>query len=226
MFRKSLFVALAFAALPAPALAQSSPADRWKAAYEVCHDDEAIIRARFTACSTAIDLGDDPASGATNEDMTSALLTRTQIHIHMEDYSHAIADADRAAVYVEKFTRVHHARCWARGLANVELDVALAACNRSFEISWSDTETYNARGLVYLRLENWEAAYKDFNEIAERRFHAYAQYGAGLAQLAMGNTKDGEALVRRALQRDSTAGEVLNSLGYTPDYMKSVAANN
>ena len=225
MFRTSLFAALAVLTLPAPTLAQTV-AERWQAAQNTCHDDEAIIRARFSACSTAIDLGAAPASGATADDMTSALLTRTQIHIHMEDYSHAIADADRAATYVEKFTRVHHARCWARGLAGVELDVALAACNRSFEIHWSDTETYNARGLVYLRLENWEAAYKDFNQIAEYRFHAYAQYGAGLAQLAMGNTKEGEALVRRALQRDRTAGDVLNSLGYTPDYMKSVAAQN
>lgn len=225
MVRTSLFAALIALALPAPALAQTV-AERWSAALATCENDEAIIRARFSACSTAIDLGAAPASGATAEDMTSALLTRTQIHIHMEDYSHAIADADRAATYIEKFTRVHHARCWARALADVELDVALAACNRSFEIHWSDTETFNARGLVYLRLGDWEAAYKDFAQIAELRFHAYAQYGAGLAQLAMGNTKDGDALIRRALQRDSTAGEVLNGLGYTPDYMKSVAAQN
>lgn len=139
MFRTSLFAALAVLTLPAPTLAQTV-AERWQAAQNTCHNDEAIIRARFSACSTAIDLGAAPASGATADDMTSALLTRTQIHIHMEDYSHAIADADRAATYVEKFTRVHHARCWARALADVELDTALAACNRSFEISWSDTE--------------------------------------------------------------------------------------
>lgn len=158
--------------------------------------------------------------------MYMALMVRTQLNTHAEDYTHAIEDADRAATYIEKITNVQHARCWTRALANVELDVALAACNRSFEINWSDTNTFNARGLVYLRLENWEAAYNDFNQIAEMRFRAYAQYGAGLAQIAMGNTKDGEALVRRALQRDSTAGEVLNSLGYTPDYIKSVAAHN
>lgn len=224
MFRTSLVVALALLIMPVTALAQTDIAARWKAAFATCEDDDAILRARFTSCSTAIDLGQDPASGATTDDMYMALMVRTQLNTNAGDYTHAIEDADRAASYIEKITNVQHARCWTRALANVELDVALAACNRSFEINWSDTNTFNARGLVYLRLEDWEAAYKDFSQIAEMRFRAYAQYGAGLARIAMGYASEGEALVSKALQRDRTAGEVLNSLGYTPDYMKSVAA--
>lgn len=78
-------------------------------------------------------------------------------------------------------------RCWARALANVELDKALADCSRAIRHNGSRPDWLDSRGLVHFRQAHYPLAIGDYD--AALKLHpgmAWSLYMRGQARLALG----------------------------------------
>ena len=90
-------------------------------------------------------------------------------------------------------------RCRARGLMGQELDKALADCNRAARDRRDTPFVFDSRGMVQLRLRNYDKAIQDYDTVlrAQPR-NPWALYGRGLSLLAKGRTAEGEANIAAA----------------------------
>ena len=85
-------------------------------------------------------------------------------------------------------------RCWARAVANVDLDRALADCNESVRLRPGSAGALDSRALVHLRLGQTENAIKDYD--AALRINpkqAPSLYGRGIAKLRLGDVEGAKA---------------------------------
>lgn len=85
-------------------------------------------------------------------------------------------------------------RCWLRVTNDSELPLALADCNASLLADPSSAATRDSRGLVHLKLQNYQAALADYEAaLAADPERGHYLYGRGLARLGLGLTAEGEA---------------------------------
>jgi tetratricopeptide (TPR) repeat protein len=89
--------------------------------------------------------------------------------------------------------------CRARAVLNRELNRALDDCNAAVRDRLGMPLPLESRGLVHLRLRNFEKAITDYDKVlAEQPRNAWALYGRGLAKLGKGSTADGELDIAKA----------------------------
>jgi tetratricopeptide (TPR) repeat protein len=81
----------------------------------------------------------------------------------------------------------------------VELDKALDDCNAALKLRPNTLHFLDNRGLVRLRLGDFERAIADYDVvIKEQPKDAWALYGRGLSKLRKGNTAEGNADIAAA----------------------------
>jgi tetratricopeptide (TPR) repeat protein len=85
-------------------------------------------------------------------------------------------------------------RCWARALANRDLDKALGDCNAAVRMSPHQSEPLDSRGLIHLRRGEFDRAISDYDAaLALAPKSAWSLYGRGLAKLKAGRSAEGQA---------------------------------
>ena len=62
-----------------------------------------------------------------------------------------------------KLGSLYNSRCWARGLANIELDKAMADCEASIRKQGPGRHNLDSRALVHLRQRDYAAAIADYD---------------------------------------------------------------
>jgi tetratricopeptide (TPR) repeat protein len=94
-------------------------------------------------------------------------------------------------------------RCWERAVEGVELERALADCDRSLALAPDDPQTLDSRGLVHFKMGNYQQALIDY-EAASRADpnSAHFLYGRGLSKFYLGNATDGLADMNAAIALD------------------------
>jgi predicted aspartyl protease len=101
-------------------------------------------------------------------------------------------------------------RCWARALANIDLDKALVDCNRAIKRYPARGDWLDSRGLVYFRLANYPLAIGDYD--AALKIYpkvAWTLYMRGQARIFSGHETEGKADQAAALaMRPGIAEEV------------------
>lgn len=109
-------------------------------------------------------------------------------------HAEAIASADRFLRRFAGNVMMLGARCLVRAEAGIELERALRDCNEALEQDSGFDAAKAARALIYLRLERWPEAIRDFGAIlaAEPR-RADALFGRGIARLRSGDRTRGTA---------------------------------
>ena len=112
-------------------------------------------------------------------------------------------------------------RCWLRALQEQELAKALADCNRAFSLSAkaspSSAAVLDSRGLVRLRMGDYDKAIADYDEslkIAPKR--AWPLYGRGVAKMRKKKTEEGEADIAAAAKVWPKIADEFNRRGITP----------
>jgi len=94
---------------------------------------------------------------------------------------------------------VLNSRCWARALANTQLDKALDDCDEALDAKPKEAAYLDSRGLVYLRQGKWKKAIADYNAaLAVNPKMAWSLWGRGLAQLHSGARDPGLADIAAA----------------------------
>jgi tetratricopeptide (TPR) repeat protein len=85
-------------------------------------------------------------------------------------------------------------RCWARALLGSELEKALADCNAALDRMVDSRAFLDSRGLVYLRLGNYDKSIADYDAVlAQQPKSAWSLYGRGLDKLRKGMSAEGKA---------------------------------
>jgi tetratricopeptide (TPR) repeat protein/predicted aspartyl protease len=97
-----------------------------------------------------------------------------------------------------------NARCFARALANVDLDLALADCNRAIR-EGARADWLDSRGLVYFRKGSFAAAISDYDAALKTNpRQVWSLFMRGLAKIALGQADAGKAdqVAARAIEPD------------------------
>lgn len=218
-------IVFAAAMLAGPAFSQDNAWSQWQDGAGACYDQTLDAQKRVEGCSTAITLSSNPSVDADFEDVKKLRLDRASVYLALKDYPKAIADADAAQKIDQYDVRALNMQCWTRGVANVELEKAHAACTEAIRVNKDEPASFDSRGLVNLRLGKWAEAFEDYRVAARFLTMPFSRYGAGLAVLAYGlDMPRGEGLISSALERDPKAGDELNALGFTPEKMKTIGA--
>ena len=90
-------------------------------------------------------------------------------------------------------------RCWARAVANVELDLALADCDEAVRAAPRSAPVLDTRAFVYLRMGRNEEAIKDYDAALQGNTGLSASfYGRGVAKLRLGDVEGAKADLFRA----------------------------
>lgn len=104
-----------------------------------------------------------------------------------------------------EFDAILNERCWARALANIALDRALADCNRAIRDSGAQPDLLDSRGLVYFRQGKYPLAISDYNAgLKVEPKMAWSLFMRGQADIALGQTAAGKAdqAAAQAIQPD------------------------
>ncbi len=107
-------------------------------------------------------------------------------------------------------------RCWVRALWGQDLDKALADCDAALAIKPRDANALDSRGLVRLRLGQFDLAIADYDQALHLNPEsAWSRYGRGLAELHKGMKAQAEADVRAAFKAQPSLYQQAVSYGVT-----------
>jgi tetratricopeptide (TPR) repeat protein len=85
-------------------------------------------------------------------------------------------------------------RCWIRVINDVDLPLALADCNAAILADAENSAALDSRGLVHLKLQNYQAALQDYEAaMAKDTERGHYLYGRGLARMGLGQIAEGQA---------------------------------
>jgi tetratricopeptide (TPR) repeat protein len=112
-------------------------------------------------------------------------------------------------------------RCWVRALSGQDLPKALEDCNAAFKSLGKSTGTgarvLASRGLVRLRLGDYDKALADFNESLQRQPRdPWALYGRGVDEMRRGMTAQGQADIAAATALWAPIAQKYSSHGVVP----------
>lgn len=94
---------------------------------------------------------------------------------------------------------VQNGRCWARSMAGVELDKALADCNDALDAKPQEAAYLDSRGLVHLRQGRFAKALADYDQALKLNPQlAWSLLGRGMARLRMDEREPGLADIAEA----------------------------
>jgi len=129
----------------------------------------------------------------------------------------AIADLDAAARLAPADMAVVHTRCWVRASAGVDLEAALADCNRALEAQPDNPGWLDSRGLVHLRRGDLAAAFADYDmAVRLEPVDAHQLYGRGITHLRGGQTAEGEADLQAAMILEPDIADTYAGYGVLP----------
>ncbi|MGH6987698.1 MAG: aspartyl protease family protein [Caulobacteraceae bacterium] len=165
---------------PADALARLLRAE-----LEIRRNDKPAALADLTAADAALSPEDALRAAAGD------------LHLVVGDFPAAVDDFDlwmrQHPGDVGRY-QVERDRCQARVLWDRDLDKAMADCQASLKKDPANAVALESRGLVHLRLGQFDAAIADFDaSLAVRPKAALSLWGRGLAELRSGKTAAGDA---------------------------------
>jgi tetratricopeptide (TPR) repeat protein/predicted aspartyl protease len=177
-------------------------------------------RARFAGGDRPGAIQDLGAADQASTPDSNFRLELGQLYVQLNQYSQGIADFD---LWIESHRQdgtMHEAlnsRCWARALAGVDLDKALADCNEALKRAPGSAAELDSRGTVLLRLGRLDKAIEDFNAaLALRPKVAWSLYGRGVAHLRRGETEAGQADIAAASAIQPKIEEIARNAGIVP----------
>jgi tetratricopeptide (TPR) repeat protein len=119
-----------------------------------------------------------------------------------------------------KIVTALNARCWERALLGKDLAEALKDCNAAIKMSTKDESEgsiLDSRGLVYLRLGNYDKAIADYDAALKLKPKAaWSWYGRGIAKLRKSKPAEGQADMAEAQKIAPKIAEQYARRGITP----------
>jgi len=154
---------------------------------------------------------------AANPDNVEARIMLAQHRFNTGDYAGAMADFDAIAAAHPASAVVEAGRCETRAAANVEPDIARAACDEAVRLSEGSAEAHFSRGFLLFTQGELEAAVDAFLAAGERdNTYALAAYGFAVTQLRLGGDEARAQALREQAQAADPATSYYADAGLRP----------
>jgi tetratricopeptide (TPR) repeat protein len=115
------------------------------------------------------------------------------------DYARAVDDYSEMIRISPKSVQALGNRCYLRAKVNRDLTQALEDCDEALKAARNDPVTLERRGLVYLRMGNFDRARGDFEAVLKvNPSNVIALYGRGIARRGIGDARGGESDITEA----------------------------
>jgi tetratricopeptide (TPR) repeat protein len=151
-------------------------------------------------------------------------IDRANLRMEAGDYRGAITDYDDLIRVIPGAT-AFDLRCWARAMAGLELDQALADCERAIKMQPDDATPHIDRAVIWLRRGEASRALEDINfSLGQSPGEPTALYIRGLAKSALGDVKGAEADIAAANAAHKPDVDFLIKWGLTPEMTKAAVA--
>lgn len=152
-----------------------------------------------------------------------AFLARGTAHARSGDRTRAQSDHREAirlnSVSIDAGEREvpnYNDRCWARAVAMIELDAALADCNEALKLRPDFVPALDSRAFVYLRQQRFRDAVADYDAALKASpKDPYSLYGRGIAKLRLGDNAGAQADIAASKELQDVAPE-FSAYGFTP----------
>jgi tetratricopeptide (TPR) repeat protein len=142
---------------------------------------------------------------------------RGEINSNAGRYATAIAEFDTLIALQPGWPDLTNDRCWARAMAGVELQKALADCDAVLGWEPERAEALDSRGLVKLRLGDLPGAIADYDAaLLQDPEAAGSLFGRGLAKRQNGDKTGGDADLDKARALDPVIDKQFAGYGLTP----------
>lgn len=186
--------------------------------------DPTDLRARLLRAELRLRAG-NPAGTVADLDQIASTLPRedaarlqmAQLYAGADAFGAAIAQYDQwIAAHRDDSRRstAQNGRCWARMLANRELDQAISDCNAAVRAVPSNPSFLDSRAFVHLRQKDDKDALTDFNAaLAIDAKRVWALYGRSLAEAHLGMTAEAERDRATAIALDKRMPERMKKFG-------------
>lgn len=164
-----------------------------------CHDYALPAPEQVSACTTLIGLyGDATAARGL---LALAYLARGTAHVRtgdralaQPDYLEAIRLDSIPIDSGERDVPLYNDRCWARAVAMIDLDAALADCNEALRMRPDFVPALDSRAFVHMRGGRFREAITDYDAaIKGIPLDPYSLFGRGIAKMRVGDTAGGQA---------------------------------
>ena len=186
-----------------------------------CHDYGLPATEQIEACSTLIGLY---GSATANRGLLAlAHLARGTAHVRSGDRTRAEPDY-REAIRLdsipidagEKEVPVYNDRCWARAVAMIDLEAALADCNEALRLRPDYVAALDSRAFVHMRGGRFQDAIADYDAaLRGNPRDPYSLYGRGIAKMRMGDSAGAQADIAASKEVQDVAPEFA-AYGMTP----------
>jgi tetratricopeptide (TPR) repeat protein len=186
-----------------------------------CHDYAIGAAEQADACTALIGLYGDAT--ANRDRLAIAFLARGTAFSRAGDRTSAEADY-REAIRLdsipidngEKEVAVYNDRCWARAVAMIDLDQALADCNEALRLMPDFVPALDSRAFVHLRAGRFQDAIADYDAAIQRSPQdSWSLYGRAIAKLRMGDTQGAQADIDASKGVQDVAAEFA-AYGFAP----------
>jgi tetratricopeptide (TPR) repeat protein len=142
-----------------------------------------------------------------NSSAAAVYFDRGQAYALQRDSSSAINDFNRALQLAPNVEAYLYARCEIRSAASVDLDRALADCDKTLQINPDSAADFDARAFAHFKRGEFDLAIGDANEALRRDARrASALFVRGLAETRSGKG-NGAADIRTAQSMDPHVGD-------------------
>jgi tetratricopeptide (TPR) repeat protein len=142
---------------------------------------------------------------------------RGQINSDAGRYALALAEYDALIALAPGWPDLTNDRCWARAMAGMELQKALADCDAALGWEPDRPEALDSRGLVKLRLGDLPGAIADYDAALTQDANvATSLFGRGVARRKSGDKAGGDADFDAARTLDPEIDKRFAAFGVTP----------
>ena len=123
-----------------------------------------------------------------------AAYNRGYAHFARREYQLAIADYSRAIELDGRMAWAYTNRCLTRTVVGQDLPAALADCDEALRLQPDNLQTRESRGFIFLKRGENDIALREYDSaLRTDPNRPLALYGRGLARIAKGDVKAGEA---------------------------------
>jgi tetratricopeptide (TPR) repeat protein len=135
-------------------------------------------------------------------------------------------EENRLELAQQQYARAHEALrndevplialCWVRALRDIELDLALADCNRALELAPENVAALENRGFVQFRAGRYADALADFDRVLSRTPRPASYYLRGLSAGMLGLNSQSDADIAKAIELDPGVAARFSRYGIEP----------
>jgi tetratricopeptide (TPR) repeat protein len=139
------------------------------------------------------------------------------LYIARRNYRAALADANREVVLAPDDPEAWNGRCWTRAIANIELEAALADCQKSLQIRPGAADATDSLAFVQFRMRRFVDAVRNYDAAYTKdQSQTSSLFMRGVSKLRAGDAVGGQSDIDTAKNTDATVVDQYAGYGVTP----------